>query len=314
MLPSCGGGGNNGVTTQAKEPVGFNWPYDVAMDGTYLYVADTDNNRIRKIAIDTGEITTLAGNTCVQGSSNGVGAAAKFYWPEGMATDGTNLYVTDSQNNTVRNIVIATGAVTTLAGTPGKQGSSDGIGAEASFNWPIGITCDGTNLYVVDARNYVIRKIVIATGAVTTLAGTPGQQGTSDGVGNSARFKWPGYLTIVGSDLYVADSGIRKIEIATGTVTTLAGTASQFHLATGITTDGANLYVTDSGVSGTIKKVVIATGAVTTLVGTESNLYWPNGLTINNSYLYVADSGNNEIRKVAIDTGAVTTLAGSKGI
>ena len=106
--------------------------------------------------------------------------------------------------------------VTTLAGT-GSTGSSNGTGTSASFNSPIGITTDGTNLYVADQENHLIRKIVISTGAVTTVAGT------------SANFNSPYGITTDGTNLYVADSSnhlIRKIVISTGAVTTLAGTGS----------------------------------------------------------------------------------------
>jgi uncharacterized repeat protein (TIGR02543 family) len=117
------------------------------------------NNTIRKIVIATGEVTTLAGSAGVRGSADGTGAAASFYWPDGITTDGTNLYVADSGNVTIRKIVIATGEVTTLAGSAGVRGSADGTGAAASFNWPGGLTAAGTALYVSDVANDTIRKI-----------------------------------------------------------------------------------------------------------------------------------------------------------
>ena len=92
-------------------------------------------------------------------ATDGTGAAASFKFPYGTTTDGTNLYVADTGNNTVRKIVIATGVVTTLAGTAGVTGSTDGTGAAASFNRPGGITTDGTNLYVADTGNNTVRKI-----------------------------------------------------------------------------------------------------------------------------------------------------------
>ena len=121
----------------------------------------------------TKHVTTIAGTAGVYGSADGTGAAARFHFPLDITSDGKNLYVTDSFNSTIRQIVIATGAVTTIAGTPGTPGSADGIGAAAGFNNPDGITTDGANLYVADLNNNTIRKIVIATGAVTTIAGAP---------------------------------------------------------------------------------------------------------------------------------------------
>ena len=131
----------------------------------------------------------------------------------GITTDGTNLYVADRNNNLIRQIVISTGAVTTVAGT-GSSGSANGTGTSASFHYPRGITTDGTNLYVVDSSNHLIRKIVISTGAVTTVAGT-GSSGSADGTGTSASFSYPIGITTDGTNLYVAERNnhlIRKIE------------------------------------------------------------------------------------------------------
>ena len=102
-------------------------------------------------------VTTLAG-TGSSGSANGTGTSASFYNPFGITTDGTNLYVGDTNNHLIRQIVISTGVVTTVAGT-GDNGSSNGTGTAASFYYPIAITTDGTNLYVGDYGNSVIRQI-----------------------------------------------------------------------------------------------------------------------------------------------------------
>jgi len=135
----------------------------------------------------SGAVTTVAG-TGSTGSANGTGTSASFYNPAGITRDGTNLYVADHNNHLIRKIVISTGAVTTVAGT-GSQGSADGTGTSASFYRPTGITTDGTNLYVADYDNHLIRKIVISTGAVTTLAGT-GSSGSANGTGTSASFNY----------------------------------------------------------------------------------------------------------------------------
>jgi sugar lactone lactonase YvrE len=316
--------GSSGSTDGTGAAVRFNFPFGMTADGTNLYVVDSSNHTIRKIVISTGEVTTLAGTAGYQGSADGTGAAARFYYPYGITTDGTNLYVADSGNNTIRKIVISTGAVTTLAGTAQSVGSSDGNGAVARFNNPFGITTDGTNLYVADSWNHTIRKIVISTGEVTTLAGTAGYQGSTDGTGAAARFYYPYGITTDGTNLYIADTSnctIRKIVISTGEVTTLAGTAglggstdgtgaaARFYLPYGITTDGTNLYVADS-VNQLIRKIVISTGEVTTLAGTAgasgsadgtgaaARFNYPYGITTDGTNLYVADSGNNTIRKI----------------
>ena len=327
-----GSGTDDGSGSDAR----FFYPSGITTDGTNLYVADSNNHTIRKILIATGVVSTLAGTAETSGSDDGEGTLAKFNTPEGITTDGTNLYVSDTNNHTIRKIVIATKVVSTLAGTAGTSGSDDGDGTLAKFNTPNGITTDGTNLYVADMLNNTIRKIVIATGAVSTLAGTAASTGSTDGSGTEALFKQPKRITTDGTNLYVADTTrhtIRKIVIATKVVSTLAGTAgtsgsinatgtsSTFNRPTGITTDGTNLYVVDSA-NHTIRKIVIATEVVSTLAatagiygsddgdGTLAKFNTPEGITTDGTNLYVADRSNNTIRKIVIATGTVTTLSG----
>jgi hypothetical protein len=159
-------------------------------------------------------------------------------------------------------------AATTIAGLS-LIGSADGTGAEARFRNPHGITTDGVNLYVGDTFNHTIRKIVISTGAVTTLAGSAGSLGSADGMGAAARFNNPYEITTDGVNLYVADtnnSTIRKIAILTGAVTTLAGSAGQSGSADG--------------------------------TGAAARFYRPQGITTDGNSLYVSDSDNNSIRRI----------------
>ena len=123
------------------------------------------------------------------GFADGTGTSAKFNGPAGLAIDGTNLYVADTSNFRVRKIVISTGAVTTIAGS-GSSGFQDGTGTSAKFRAFYGLSTDGTNLYVPDYSNHRIRKIVISTGVVTTLAGS-GSRNFADGTGTSAHFNYP---------------------------------------------------------------------------------------------------------------------------
>lgn len=234
--------------------------FSITTDGNILYFSDL-NNTIHRLNIISGEVITIAGSGSY-GSSNGVGTSATFRTPRGITTDGNNLYVVDSDNATIRKINIATSEVTTLAGTLGVTGAANGIGSAASFALPWGITTDGTNLYVTETFNNDVRKIVISTGEVTTLA-----------IGG---FVSPTGITTDGTNLYVADSSshsIKKIVIATGVVTTIAGsgvpgagdgigTLATFSNPNNIVTDGVNLYVTDNG--NLIRKIAISTGEVTT--------------------------------------------------
>ncbi len=309
-LAGNGAGNADGTGTAAT----FNLPTGVTTDGTNLYVGDRQNHRIRKIVIATGVVTTLAGNG--SGNADGTGTAATFNSPSGVTTDGTNLYIADQDNHRIRKIIIATGVVTTLAGN--GSGNADGTGTAATFNQPAGVTTDGTNLYIADYSNHRIRKIIIATGVVTTLAGNG--SGNADGTGTAATFNQPTGVTTDGTNLYVADQSnhrIRKIVIATGVVTTLAGngsgnadgtgTAATFILPTGVTTDGTNLYVTDYA-NHRIRKIVIASGVVTTLAGngsgnadgtgTAATFNLPNDVTTDGTNLYIADFNNHRIRKI----------------
>ncbi|MCP5496899.1 MAG: hypothetical protein H7A23_20290 [Leptospiraceae bacterium] len=249
-------GATDGTGTAAQ----FNLPEGITTDGTNLYVADSWNYTIRKVVISSGAVTTLAGTVGTGGSVDGTGTAAQFNLPYGITTDGTNLYVTDLFSNTIRKVEISTGVVTTLAGTAGIRGSTDGTGTAAQFDYPSGITTDGTNLYVADYYNCTIRKVVISSGVVTTLVGTVGTCGSTDGTGTAAQFNFPESVTTDGINLYVTDYygyTIRKIEVTSGIVTTLAGkagklgttdgtgTIARFNSPYGITTNGTNLYVTD---------------------------------------------------------------------
>ena len=193
----------------------FNYPVGIAADTAgNLYVADGVNRTIRKITA-AGVVSTLAGTVGVRGSADGIGAAAQFSNPTGIATDTAgNLYVTDSDNRTIRKITAA-GVVSTLAGTAGVQGSADGSGAAAQFAGPFRIAADTAgNLYVTDLFNATIRKIT-AAGLVSTLAGTAGVIGSADGIGAAAQFGSPyGIAADTAGNLYVVDGHnltIRKI-------------------------------------------------------------------------------------------------------
>ena len=119
----------------------------------------------------TGRVAGSAGNA---GSTDASGTSAKFNYPAGIAIDstGANLFVADSANHVIRKVVIGSGAVTTLAGTAGNSGSTDGTGAAARFNTPIGVAIDNAgNLYVTDQVYTKVRKVT-AAGVVTTLSAT----------------------------------------------------------------------------------------------------------------------------------------------
>lgn len=199
----------------------------ITTDGTYLYYCDTGSHSIRKILIANAAVSTIAGTlvpggTTISGNTwylgvtgnadNANGMLASFNSPQGITMDGTNLYIADTGNNAIRKIAIATGAVTTMAGSAlAMMGSADGIGTGASFNQPAGITTDGTNLYVADTANHTIRKIVVATSDVTTIAGLPLSSGNVNATGSDARFNSPGAITTDGQSLYIADTNNQEV-------------------------------------------------------------------------------------------------------
>ncbi|OYY47733.1 MAG: hypothetical protein B7Y56_02790 [Gallionellales bacterium 35-53-114] len=333
VVTTLAGSGSYGSNDATGIAATFASPAGIVFDGANLYVAEWNNHKIRKIVISTGDVTTLAGSG-TSGAADATGAAASFFLPQGIASDGSNLYVMDKGNHKIRKVGIIGGVVSTLAGS--ELGFSvDATGTAATFFYPAGMVSDGSNLYVADGFNHKIRKIVIATGVVTTLAGS-GAYGSADGTGPAATFAYPAGLAVNGGDLYVADTSnhkIRKIVIASGAVTTLAGSgtagavnatgaAASFNYPRGLSSDGTNLYVADTD-SHKIRKIVISTGDVTTLAGsgiagavdaiisTAASFNYPAGLAIEGTNLYVADSASHKIRKIVIASGVVTTIAGS---
>jgi sugar lactone lactonase YvrE len=154
----------------------FRWPGGMAEDAGKLYIVDASNT-IRVVDSRTTSVTTLAGDPTASGSEDGIGANAHFKFScttlTGVAADAGALYVSDCGNATIRRIDEQSGAVTTLAGSAGNTGSADGKGAAARFERPSGIAADHAgNLYIADGST--LRKLVIASGEVSTIVGTPG--------------------------------------------------------------------------------------------------------------------------------------------
>ncbi|NBP66149.1 MAG: hypothetical protein EBU66_16025 [Bacteroidetes bacterium] len=274
-----------GYTDGSGNVAQFNNPYDVALDTSgNLYVADTGNNRIRKIVISTGVVSTLAGTGSQGYADTGYyGNPATFRDPQGIAYDNAgNLYVADTGNHIIRKIVISTGEVTTLVGDPPNSGYVEGYGNLVRFSNPTGIALDNPgNIYVADISNHCIRKFAISTGQVTTLAGS--SQGYAEGYGSYARFNHPTGIALDNSgNMYVADTYnhvIRKIEISSGAVTTFAGDqaisgyqngvagAVQFGSPNSIALDtSGNLYITDN-TTWVIRKFFISTNTATDVAG-----------------------------------------------
>ncbi len=248
-------GSADGVGTAAS----FRYPDGAVFDShDNLFISDQSNHKIRKITPD-GTVSTFAGSGTI-GAVDGIGTAASFYYPAGMAVDANdNLLVADYGNNKIRKIT-PDGTVSTFAGT-GIAGAAEGTVLTVQFNGATGVCVDSFgNVFVADYYNNKIRKID-TLGNVTTFAGT-GAAGATDGNGRVASFHYPAIVAVdSGNNLFITDEENNKIRKITpdGTVSTFAGTgtagatdgiwsSAQFNSPTGIAVDDAdNIYVADYG-------------------------------------------------------------------
>ena len=303
----------------------LNFPQGAAIDAAgNIYVSDTNNHVIRKVASGTGAVTTLAGSSGTAGTADGTGTGAQFNLPESGVVVGNFLYVADVGNHTIRKVNVTTGVVTTFAGQAGTSGSADGTGTGATFSSAHAIASDGTSLFVADKDNHTIRKIVLSTAVVSTFAGSAGSNGFTNATATAARFDLPLGITATSTTVYVSEGNnhaIRAITISSGAVTTLAGAgtsgstdatgaSAKFNFPHGITTDGDNVYVADRD-NHVIRKVVISSGVVTTIAGsaptsgfvnssgTSARFNSPMDIVGNGTNLFIIDGLNHQVRKGA---------------
>jgi len=289
------------ATNGAGVDVHFAFPAGIATDGADIYIADTNDQVIRKLALanSSGVVSTIAGSGS-PGMINGSLDTASFNYPHGLAIFGKKIYVADTENNQIRLVDLSSGTVSLLAGSStGQAGNADGTGTAALFNRPEGlaVNADGTVLYVADTFNHNIRAINLSTDDVTTIAGstaTPAASGaTNSSTGTSATFAYPAGIAYANNFLYVADSVnhlIRMIDTATtgDPVSTLAGTGSAGYL--------------DAPAG----------------PATSAEFNFPEGVAVDSmttpTTLYVADSNNSRIRAIDLTSGAVSTYAGDGSV
>jgi len=229
--------GDNGPATNAR----LYFPDAIFMDTSgNIYIADGGNNRIRKITAATGIITTIAGTGATGLDSGGVtgdgGAAtnAKLGAPSGLCLDKYgNIYIADTRNNKVREINAITGIINTVAGT-GIQGytGDGGMATNAELSGVLEVFVDSFgNIFICDAGNNVVRKVMASTGIISTIAGN-GIAGFSGdgGIATNAKLNQPGGIYVDSNEnIYIADyanGSVRKVDGSTGIITTVAGTGS----------------------------------------------------------------------------------------
>lgn len=316
-------------TISALEPYQFYRIDIVAKDSNgakLLYTPfciQMDPNLSGTVACSTGPkgiVTTLAGTGSV-GTFDGTFATSTFNQPQGLVAIGNNLYVADTTNQRIRKLDLTNQTVSTIAGS--VLGYTNATGTSAQFNGPMGITTDGTNLFIVDRNNHAIRLLNLSNFAVTTFAGplTPSTSGNADGLGTTARFNAPNYMIYNGSDFYLTDEDnckVRKITTA-AVVTTHAGSScpgtidgpllsaafSQDIIA--VTFYQNYIFLTDK-TNNNIRKIDTA---ISGNVSTFTSITNPYASVVYGKYLYVGENTGHRIYKYDIETGIGGVFVGS---
>ena len=269
-------------------------PEGLALDANdHLYIADTHNQRIRRVDLATGLIATVAGSGAGFAGDGGAATAARLDLPTALAVDAAgNLYIADTENFRVRKIAAAGGVITTVAGN-GRQGFSGDGGAAtaASIDSPSGLAVDADgNLYIADTHNHRVRRVAAASGVMTTIAGTGAEAFSGDdAAATAAALALPHGLSIdSGGNLYIADSAnhrIRRIDAVTHAITTVAG-------------DGVQGFSGDGGAAASAALDSPGAAAIS-----------PGGLAT------LADTANGRVRQLdAEDAPVIHTIAGVSSV
>ena len=343
------GGGLTGILgdEQAAISATLNYPYGVAVDAAKnIYIADTENNRIRMVTKSTGVITTVAG-TGTAGSTGDGGKAtlATLNSPYCVVVDTSgNIFIADTLNNVIRVVMKSTGLIERAAGT-GVFG--DGIGdggaaTSAGLSNPNGVTFDTSeNMYIADTLNNRIRMVTTLTGIITTVAGTGSSGfGGDGGPATLAALNSPSGVAVdLSGNIYIVDTGFNRIRMvtkSTGIINTIAGTGSAGSggdgaIATVATVNypcdvaldaSGNLYIADTD-NYRIRVVMKNSGIINPVAGAGSygstgdggqavlaTFYNPHGIALDSmGNLYVADSGNNRVRMFILPTVTSKSVA-----
>jgi sugar lactone lactonase YvrE len=319
--------GDGGSALQAQ----LNNPLGLAVDSNNnIYIADTGNSRIRKVVIGTGVITTIAGlPTAGYSGNNGQASGAALNAPQGLAVDTAgNLYIADTGNNVIRQIIVASGIINTVAGNGAPGTSGDGQPATAAqLNAPTGVSVDTTgNIYIADSKNNRIREV--QSGIMSTIAGTgvPGFSGDFN-LATSAQLQLPTVVNWAQNGvIYLLDSNnfrVRQI-LPNKVISTVAGGGGSIpaNSPQGITTDpSSNLFVAD-GTHFIFKSTPafiissfagngLAYSIVDNVPGPTSQLVLPEGLAVDATGTYIADRGEARIRKTIAGGNIISPPGGT---
>jgi sugar lactone lactonase YvrE len=284
---SYGYGGDGGPATSAM----LYLPFGTAVDSNGdVFIADTDNNRVREVVKATGDILTVAGTGGgIYSGDGGLATSTNITRPDGVALDASgDLYIADGYDNRILEVVKATGDIITVAGTGATGYSGDGGPAtSAMLNSPYAVTVDGSgNVFFTDQGNNRVREIVKATGTILTVAGTGGAGYNGDGgPATKAMLNQPNGVAVDGSgNVYISDwhnNRIREVVQATGNIITVAG-------------NGTAGYNGDGGPA------------------TSAMISYPGGVAVDQSgNVFIGDTSNERIREVVKATGVITTIAGT---
>jgi uncharacterized protein (TIGR03437 family) len=335
------GNGSNGFSGDGSAALGAmtNLPGGIALDSSgNLYIADSMNNRIRKVTNSgSGTISTIAGNGVYSYSGDGSSAtSAQLYAPQSIAVDAKgNFYIADTGNNVVREV--SGGIIFTFAGNGG--GGDNGPAVSAAIAAPQGVVVDSSgNVYISDTGKSRVRKVG-TNGTISTIAGTgtPGYSGDGNAATSAALNTPVGLAVDTPGNLYIADFGnnvVRKVSTG-GTISTIAGsglqgysgdggqgTSAQLSGPQGVAVDGGgNLYIADT-LNNVIREVT-PNGVIRTIAGNglagysgdggpalKAELGSPTGLSVDSSgNLYVTDS-SSRVRKI-FPGGIIITIAGT---
>ncbi len=331
------GDGGPAIAAQLASPGG------VAVDSSgNLFIADIQNNRIRKVAAD-GTITTVAGNgTSGFSGDNGSAGSAQLALPNAVAVDASgNLFIADELNNRIRKVTAANGTISTVAGSSRccSSGGDGGPAVAAELVFPTGVAVDGSgSFFIVDSQSGIIRKVSTG-GIISTVAGSTSAPSGGDGPALSAQLSAPNAVAVDGNgNVFVADYNNNRVRKITtdGVISTVAGngTAQQFSGDGGPATSAAiwgpdavavdgsgNLFIADN-INRRIRRVSTG-GIITTVAGsgnsgfsgdggqaTNASLWNPYGIALDSSgNLFIADNANDRVRKVS-GNGIITTVAG----